>query len=229
MKKITRTVIGIMILALTLCLLFSLSACGNNDETPEEATAAPTETVTVTAEPVEETEAPVETEEVVESIIPVDTPVPTADANGMITYTSLINNFSFRFDQQYITMTNPAGNAVVYAGGDTELPFCNVSIIFDADAADYLTQMADASVSELGDSIKTAAGEPQSLDYGDRDIYYISYTFADEDAGGTVACVYYAENLDNGNIVVYSSTALDGATEAVDSILQTAIETFTLN
>lgn len=230
MKKIIRVLLDLMTLALTLCLLLSLTACGSTDETPEEPAADAAEISTDTEAPVDEEAALPETETVVEeSVVPIDTPVPTADTSGLITYTSLTNNFSFKFDQQYIAMTNPAGNAIVYAGGDTELPFCSVVIISNADAAEYLNRMADSAATELGKSIKTAAGEPKALDYGDRDIYYIYFTYNDDDADGIVACAYYAENLDNGSIVVYNSTALEDDTAAVDSILRTAIETFTLN
>ena len=75
------------------------------------------------------------------------------------------------------------------------------------DAESYLKEMADASEIELGKDLQTKAGDPTKVDFGDRDIYYIYYTYKDKDAGGTVACAYYAENLEDGSVAVYNSTA----------------------
>ena len=40
--------------------------------------------------------------------------------------------------------------------------------------------------------------------------------------------VYYAENLDSGELAVFESRALEGDTQAVDEILQLATQTFRL-
>ena len=49
---------------------------------------------------------------------------------------------------------------------------------------------------------------------------------AAKDADGTVACAYYAENLEDGSVVVYNSTALEEQADVVNGILKLAIETF---
>ena len=126
----------------------------------------------------------------------------------------------------YVAMTNPAGNAMIYAGESTDLPFCTVSLLPMTDAEAYLKEMASASEVELGSDLQTKAGDPTKVDYGERDIYYIYYTYKDKDAGGTVACAYYAENLEDGSVVVYNSTALEEQADVVNGILKLAIETF---
>lgn len=198
---------NVIALALIIVMLFSLSACGSKDETPA-ATEAPDQSVSV-------------------SDYPVVTPgAPAIPESGVTTYVSEVNGISFDYDVQYVAMTNPAGNAVIYAGESTDLPFCTVSLLPMTDAEAYLKEMASASEVELGSDLQTKAGDPTKVDYGERDIYYIYYTYKDKDAGGTVACAYYAENLEDGSTVVYNSTALEGQADAVNGILKLAIETF---
>ncbi len=84
----------------------------------------------------------------------------------------------------------------------------------------------EAVAEELGKSMVTKAGEPKKISYGDRDIYYIAYTYKDKDAGGNVMTVYYAENLKDGDVAVYTSSALEGQTQDVDAILSLAIKSF---
>ena len=198
---------NVIALALIIVMLFSLSACGSKDETPA-ATEAPDQSVSV-------------------SDYPVVTPgAPAIPESGVTTYVSEVNGISFDYDVQYVAMTNPAGNAMIYAGESTDLPFCTVSLLPMTDAEAYLKEMASASEVELGSDLQTKADDPTKVDYGERDIYYIYYTYKDKDAGGTVACAYYAENLEDGSIVVFNSTALDDQADVVNGILKLAIETF---
>ena len=207
MKEVNDMKKNVIALALIIVMLFSLSACGSKDETPA-ATEAPDQSVSV-------------------SDYPVVTPgAPAIPESGVTTYVSEVNGISFDYDVQYVAMTNPAGNAVIYAGESTDLPFCTVSLLPMTDAEAYLKEMASASEVELGSDLQTKAGDPTKVDYGERDIYYIYYTYKDKDAGGTVACAYYAENLEDGSTVVYNSTALEGQADAVNGILKLAIETF---
>ena len=198
---------NVIALALIIVMLFSLSACGSKDETPA-ATEAPDQSVSV-------------------SDYPVVTPgAPAIPESGVTTYVSEVNGISFDYDVQYVAMTNPAGNAMIYAGESTDLPFCTVSLLPMTDAEAYLKEMASASEVELGSDLQTKAGDPTKVDYGERDIYYIYYTDKDQDAGGTVACAYYAENLEDGSTVVYNSTALEDQADVVNGILKLAIDTF---
>lgn len=198
---------NVIALALIIVMLFSLSACGSKDEAPA-ATDAPDQSVSV-------------------SDYPVVTPgAPAIPESGVTTYVSEVNGISFDYDVQYVAMTNPAGNAMIYAGESTDLPFCTVSLLPMTDAEAYLKEMASASEVELGSDLQTKAGDPTKVDYGERDIYYIYYTYKDKDAGGIVACAYYAENLEDGSTVVYNSTALEGQADVVNGILKLAIETF---
>ena len=50
----------------------------------------------------------------------------------------------------------------------------------------------------------------------------------DEQAGGNVIVIYFAENLNDNQIVVYSSSALEQDNATVQPILQLAIESFKL-
>ena len=198
---------NVIALALIIVMLFSLSACGSKDETPA-ATEAPGQSVSV-------------------DDLPVATPgAPAVPESGITTYVSEVNGISFDYDVQYVAMTNQAGNAMIYAGESTDLPFCTVSLIPMTDAESYLKEMAAASEIELGKNLQTKAGDPTKVDFGDRDIYYIYYTYKDKDADGTVACAYYAENLEDGSVVVYNSTALEDQADVVNGILKLAIETF---
>ena len=203
---------NIIALALIIVMLFSLSACGKKDEAAA-PTQVPQQTQPAVNPDASATEAPQDNKGIEPN-------------SGVYTYTSEVNGLSFDYDSKYIAMTNPAGNAMVYAGEGTDLPFCTISLIPMREASEYLSDMAAAAETELGKNLKTKAGEPQKVSYGDRDIFYIYYTYKDKDAGGVVSCAYYAENLDDGSIVVYNSTALEGQTEAVDSILKLALETF---
>lgn len=219
MKKNIRRLLIIAALMLAALMVFSLAACGK-EEAP-----APTETpvADVSLDAVQ-SEAPASPSP--ENLLPSATPVPTANAEGLLTFTSMSKGFSFQYDQKYIALSNPADNAMVYAGGDAELPFCSVSIIPQTNAVDYLKEIASGVQMELEGSIDTAPGEPENIPYGDRDIYYFYYTYNDEEAGGLVICAYYGENLDSGDVAVFSSTALYGASEDADAILKLAIETF---
>lgn len=204
-------------LALAIVMLFALSACGKI-ETPTEA-AAPVE---ADQTPVEESQP----EEVVETVDPLVTPTGVEPNSGVYKVTSDVNGISFDYDSKYVAMQNPAGNITVFAGEEASIPYCTVSLISGTSASDYLTEMASAAEIELGKELQKKADAPVVVSLGDRDVYYIYYTFMDKDAGGNVACAYYAEDLDNGNVVVYSYTALEGQTQAVEDIAKLAIQTF---
>ncbi len=222
MKKNLRRLLIIAAAALVLLMLLSMAACGK-EELP-----APTETpvADVSLDAAQEQPSPSPSPE---NLLPSATPVPTADAEGLLTFTSMSKGFSFQYDQKYIALSNPADNAMVYAAGDTELPFCSVSIITGTNAVDYLKELAAGMQTELGDSMETAPGEPEKIPYGERDIYYFYYTYKDDEAGGDVISAYYGENLESGDVVIYNSTALVGATEDADAILKLAIETFKMD
>ena len=132
---------NVIALALIIVMLFSLSACGSKDETPA-ATEAPGQSASV-------------------SDLPAATPgAPAVPESGVTTYVSEVNGISFDYDVQYVAMTNQAGNAMIYAGESTDLPFCTVSLIPMTDAESYLKEMADASEIELGKDLQTKAGDP---------------------------------------------------------------------
>jgi len=223
MNKKRTSIVTVLLLCAVLMMVFPLAACGKKDVQP---TAAPD----AAAEPPASSpaESPAE-EQPAEPAAPTDTPRPTPDAKGMMLYTSEDKGFSFQYNDKYIAMANPAGNAMIYAGGDVGLPFCSVSVFAEGDAASYLKEMAAAAELELEGALASKAGEPSRVENSQREIYAIFYSYNSEDAGGLVDCAYYAENLPSGAVVVYSSTALNGATEAVDSILKTAMETFSMN
>lgn len=209
----------IIALALIIVMLFSVSACGEAEESAE--TAAPAVEEQAPAEEAQ-TAAPVET------VDPLVTPTGIEPDSGVYKVTSDVNGISFDYDSKYVAMQNPAGNITVFAGEEASIPYCIVSLISDTDAASYLKDMASASEIELGKDLKTKAEEPSKVTLGDREVYYIYYTFSDKDAGGNIACAYYAEDLDNGDVVVYSYTALEGQTQAVEDIAKLAIQTFSL-
>ncbi len=219
MKKNLRRLLIIAAAVLAVLMLLSMAACGK-EEAPA-VTEAPAADLSLDAAQEQDQPSPSP-----ENLLPAATPVPTANAEGQLTFTSMSKGFSFQYDQKYIAMSNPADNAMVYAAGDTELPFCSVSIITDTNAVDYLKELASGLETVLGDSIETAPGEPENVPYGDRDIYYFYYTYNDDEAGGLVICAYYGENLASGEVAVFSSTALYGASEDADAILKLAIETF---
>ena len=206
-------------LTLVIVMLFALSACGKTEEPVEDAA------------PVEAEQTPVEEgqpEEVVETVDPLVTPTGIESNTGVYKVTSDVNGISFDYDSKYVAMQNPAGNINVYAGEDTAIPYCTVSLISGSTAADYLAEMAAAAKIELGKDLRTEAEAPAVVTLGDREVYYIYYTFKDKDIGSDVVCAYYAENLDTGDVVVYSYTAPEGQTSDVEEITKLAIQTFAL-
>ena len=163
MKKNLRRLLIIAAAVLAVLMLLSMAACGK-EEAPA-VTEAPAADLSLDAAQEQDQPSPSP-----ENLLPAATPVPTANAEGQLTFTSMSKGFSFQYDQKYIAMSNPADNAMVYAAGDTELPFCSVSIITDTNAVDYLKELASGLETVLGDSIETAPGEPENVPYGDRDI-----------------------------------------------------------
>ena len=152
------------------------------------------------------------------------------DGSGVVSKASEGQGFSIDFDSdKYVAMENLVGNIDIFAGQDEGIPKCSVSLHLkenSPDAVTYLKNHAEAVAEELGKSMVTKAGEPKKISYGDRDIYYIAYTYKDKDAGGNVMTVYYAENLKDGDVAVYTSSALEGQTQDVDAILALAIQSF---
>ena len=148
-----------------------------------------------------------------------------------MTITSEDQGFSIDFDSdKYVAMENPVGNIDIFAGQDEGIPKCTVSLRLKEnteDAAAYLKSVARDIETEKGKNMVTKAGEPKKI--GDRDIYYIAFTFQNKDAGGNVQTAYYAENLKNGDVAVFTSSALEGQTEDVDAILKLAVQSFKLS
>ncbi|MBQ2959945.1 MAG: hypothetical protein IJE09_01815 [Oscillospiraceae bacterium] len=207
----------IIALALVLVMLFALSACGKEE--------APAATEAPAAPEVVETEAPVE-----ETAEPTPEPTPSGiePDSGMHTFKSDVNGISFEFDSKFVAMQNPVGNVTVFAGTEAEIPFCTISLITGNSAVEYLNELVAATKIEHADAIVTAAAEPSVLTFGEKEVNCIYYTYKDEAAGGVVACAYFAEDLEDGNVVVYSYTALEGETADVEGIVTHAIETFAL-
>ena len=228
----------ILAIALLIVMMFTLAACGSKDEAPAvetEAPAAETEAPAVETEaPAAETEAPV-----VETPAPEPTELPVEDVitanggvepnSGVYKVTSSVNGISFNYDSKYVESENSVGNFVIYADPSTpSIPYCTVSLIEDTTAVDYLKEMAAAAKEEQGDSLQTQPGEPVAGEVNGRSVSSISYSFKAKDSAGVVVNTYYAEDLGNGSIVVFASSALEGATEDVEAILKLAMETFSL-
>ncbi len=213
----------IFALALVLVMLFALSACGK-EEAPAatEATKAP--------EVLESEEPVIETIEPIEEAEPTPEPVPTGiePDSGMYTVTSDFNGISFEYDSKYVAMQNPMGNISVFAGTDTEMNYVTVSLMGETDAVSYLNDIVAATGIELEGRIVTAANAPAAVQYGDKKVQYIYYTYTAEDTEGNIACGYYAQDLGDNVVVVYSYTALEGQTTDVEGIIKHAIETFAL-
>ena len=215
----------IIALALVLVMIFALSACGKEEapvvtEAPQQAEPVQPEA----AEPeavVEATEPPVETPVVTE-------PVGIESDSGIYTFTSDVNGFSFDCDSKYVATQNPLGNATVFAGTDTGIPYCSVALFSETDAESYLNDINAAAEIELDSDLISAGSTVAAEDYADRNVFYTSYSYADEEAGSNVVCVYYAENLEDGTVAVFGYTAFEGQTEDVDSIISLAIDTFSL-
>lgn len=208
----------IISLALVIIMLFALCACGKKEEAP-----APTD-APVADEPAIETVEP--TAEPTPAPTPEPTPVGVEHDSGIYSYASEDGGFSFDYDSKYAPVENFVGNVSVYAGTDTGIPYCIIALIADTDAVSYLKGMAEGAKIELGDSLVAEAGEPESADIEGRDISYIYYTYNNADMGGNVVCFIYAENLESGEVVAYSSYAVEGETADVDSIIDLAIKTF---
>ena len=212
----------IIALALVLVMLFALSACGKEEapevtEAPQDAsTDAP---VVEPIEPIEEPEA---------EPTPEPTPVGIEPDSGMYTITSDVNGISFEYDSKYVAMQNPMGNISVFAGTEADIPYCTVALMSDTDALSYLKGIVEASKTELGDAIVTAAAEPVAVTVGEKEVYSVSYSYTNADVEGNVACAYYAQDLADNVVVVYSYMAVEGQTADVESIITHAIETFAL-
>ncbi|MCR5575997.1 MAG: hypothetical protein K6F56_03190, partial [Oscillospiraceae bacterium] len=159
---------------------------------------------------------------------PTENAIP--DGSGIVSKYSELQGFSINFDSdKYVAMENLVGNIDIFAGQDEGIPKCTVSLHLQEnsdDAVTYLKTLAEGVEAEKGKNMVTKAGEPKKYDLADRDLYYISFTYKDKEAGGNVRSVYWAENLKGGDVAVYTSSALEGQTEDVDAILNLAIQTF---
>ena len=128
------------------------------------------------------------------------------------------------------------GGIIINAGTDEGVPYCTVSVMEQqimgvdnvVDAYTYLQELGASAVEELGDAILTAPADPSTFIEG-RDLYYIYYTYNDEQLGGTVICAYYAENLEDGRVVVFNSAALEPDNATVSGIVQLMVDSFKLS
>ena len=225
MKMNLRRLLTIAALVLAAFMLLSLSAC--SEEAPA-ATETPAADISLDTAQNDTQPSPSPSPE---NLLPSATPVPTADADGLLTFTSMSKGFSFQYDEKYIALSNQADNAMIYPAGDTTLPYCSVSLVTDTDAVSYLKEIADGASIELEGSMSAAPGEPADAGVEGREVYTISYSYSyeDEELSGTVVCTYYAENISEGQVAVFSSTALEKDGETVASILKTAMDTFKLD
>ncbi len=226
MKKNMRLLLTIALLALTLLMLLSLAACGK-EEVPA-ATETPIGDVVLDDVQSETQPSPTPSPE---TLLPTATPVPTANAEGQLTFTSMSKGFSFQYEEKYIALSNQADNAMIYPAGDTTLPYCSVSLVTDTDAVSYLKEIAAGASLELEGSMSAAPGEPADAGVEGKEVYTVSYSYAyeDEELSGTVVCTYYAEDLDEGRVAVFSSTALEKDGETVAAILKLAMDSFKLD
>ena len=129
MKKNLRRLPGLIALVLAMLMMLSLAAC-SGEEAPAESTQTPA--VTETQAPAEDTATPSPSPE--DTLLPTATPVPTANSDGQLTFTSMSKGFSFQYDEKYIALSNQTDNAMIYPAGDTTLPYCSVSLVSDTDA-----------------------------------------------------------------------------------------------
>ncbi len=220
-------------MALLIVMLFALSACGNEAAAPAAQPAAQDGAPAAADQSAEPASEPGDAQ-------PADQPgdEPTAvatenaipDGSGVVTITSEQQGFSIDFDSdKYTAFANLVGNIDVFAGKEEGIPRCSVSLRLKEnteDAASYLKSVAADIEAEKGKNMVNRADEPKKITYGDRDIYYIVFTYNDKDAGGNVQTAYYAENLKSGDVVVFTSSALEDQTQDVNDILQLAIKTF---
>ncbi|MGN0982890.1 MAG: hypothetical protein ACI4O0_08370 [Candidatus Limivicinus sp.] len=215
MKKTVKHMKIAFVLILAMVMLLSLAACGKKEApAATEAPALPA----ATEAPAAQSEAPAEDPAVQPSAQPEVT-------EGL--FVSASKGFRFQYDPKYVAVANPADNAMIYPTGDVELPFCSVSLISGSNGAvEYLKEMSAAALEELGDAVKTMPADPVDAGVEGRQIYSISFSYDSFETEGVIACTYYAEDLPNGDIVVYNSTAIEGNTTVADEILKTAIETF---
>ena len=204
----------IIALALVIVMLFALSACSAKQSAP-----APTETPAPTAEPT-----------------PAPTPAGIEPDSGIHTIVSKAKGFSIDYDSKYVANELPMGGIIINAGTDEGVPYCTVSVMEQqimgvdnvVDAYTYLQELGASAVEELGDAILTAPEDPSTFIEG-RDLYYIYYTYNSEELGGTVICAYYAENLEDGRVVVFNSAALEPDNATVSGIVQLMVDSFKLS
>ncbi len=223
----------IIAMALVIMLMFALCACGKKQEAAPAATQAPeaqTEAPAPEAAPAE-SEAPAQTEAPAETEAPKESPKGIEPDSGVYPITSVGKGFTIDYDSKYVANELMSGVVIINAGtvGTGEgIPYCTVNVMSKEDAGDAVTllnNLAASAQEELDKDLETLPGEPVKV-LESRDIYYIYYTYKDKDAGGTVCCAFYAENLDNGDVAVFNSLALEKDADTVNAILKLAIESF---
>ena len=208
----------IIALALVIVMLFALSACSKKPEAaPAPAEPTPEPTPELTPEPTPE-------------------PKGVEPDSGIHTIVSQAKHFSIDYDSKYVANELPSGSIIINAGTDEGIPYCTVGLMEKeingvenvTDALAYLTAQADGAREELGEAITT---QPTTLSYSveGREILGFYFTFTSEESGGNVADFYFAENLEDGSVVTYHSSALEGEDSAtVNDILKLCIESFKL-
>ena len=218
----------IIALALVIVMLFALSACGKKQEPAPAPTEAPTAAPTPEPTP-EPTPAPT----------PEPTPEPAPAGiepdSGIYSIVSKTKGFSVDYDSKYVANELPVGSIIINAGTDEGVPFVTVALMEKevmgmenvTDAASYIFTLGQSLKGELGDAMLQEPEQIASPVEG-RDLIGFYCSYADEQAGGNIISIYYAENLNDNQVVVYSSSALEEDNQTVRDILLLAIESFKL-
>ena len=146
---------------------------------------------------------------------------------------SALKGFSIKFDSdKYTAFENSGGGIDVFAAENDGVPCVYVNLfskdMAGGDAQSYLKQLASGVEETLGKNLETKPGEPKKVDLGERDVYYIYYTYKDAELDGVVASAIWAENLADGSVASFNSLALQEETADVDGILNLAVQSFQL-
>ena len=221
-------------MALLIVMIFALAACGGSQAAaPAAQPAAPADgqsDAPADQAPAQDAGQPAEQSGDEPTAVATENAIP--DGSGVVTIKSDEQGFSIDFDSdKYTAFPNLVGNIDIFAGQEEGIPKCSVSLRLKEnteDAAAYLKSVAADVEVEKGKNMVSKADEPKKISYGDRDIYYIVFSYKDKEAGGNIQTAYYAENLKNGDVAVFTSSALEDQTQDVNDILQLAIKSFKL-